>query len=607
MSYQALARKWRPQTFAEVIGQEHVVSALANALESGRVHHAYLFTGTRGIGKTTLARILAKALNCETGITATPCGECAACSGIGQGSYVDLIEVDAASRTKVEDTREMLENVQYAPTLGRSKIYLIDEVHMLSGHSFNALLKTLEEPPAHVKFLLATTDPQKLPPTILSRCIQFNLKAMELQQLQDHLGHLLEEEGIPFDAEALRVLARSADGSVRDALSLLDQAIAHGRDEVRTQRVRAMLGMIDEQFTLDLLRAAVARDGAAVLATVAGMAGRAVDFRAALDDVLATLHNAALYQISPEALTWKGVDPGPAAEVAGLAGPELVQLFYQVALVGKRDLALAPDPRAGFEMALLRMALFQPEGGAPGDAGSAGTIPDSGGTRNDRGQDNRAGQPGAVLQGNGYNGGGRAGPAGGAQDAGPARAVRRPADDRPDTSGAGVPSPGRAAVDNPAVGIGRSDAEAGTATTPAPPISGENGIGTDDGWAAFAAGCNLGGITQELVMNMSPVGIEGDTLELVLKNSSRNLLRDERVERIRKRCSEYLGREMRLDVQVGSVEEIPGESPAARKEREVRERQARAEKTFLDDPNVRELMDRFDAELVPDSVRPPVE
>ncbi|MDE0715011.1 MAG: DNA polymerase III subunit gamma/tau, partial [Gammaproteobacteria bacterium] len=247
MSYQALARKWRPQTFSEVIGQEHVVSALANALESGRVHHAYLFTGTRGVGKTTLARILAKALNCETGITPAPCGECTACAGITQGSYVDLIEVDAASRTKVEDTREILENVQYAPTVGRSKIYLIDEVHMLSGHSFNALLKTLEEPPGHVKFLLATTDPQKLPPTILSRCIQFNLRAMDIQQLQDHLGRILEAEDIPFDAEGLQVLARSADGSVRDALSLLDQAIAHGNGEVRTDRVRVMLGMIDEQ------------------------------------------------------------------------------------------------------------------------------------------------------------------------------------------------------------------------------------------------------------------------------------------------------------------------------------------------------------------------
>ena len=589
MSYQALARKWRPQTFTEVIGQEHVVSALANALESGRVHHAYLFTGTRGVGKTTLARILAKALNCEAGITPAPCGECAACTGITQGSYVDLIEVDAASRTKVEDTREILENVQYAPTVGRSKIYLIDEVHMLSGHSFNALLKTLEEPPGHVKFLLATTDPQKLPPTILSRCIQFNLRAMDIRQLKDHLGHILEAEGIPFDTEGLQVLARSADGSVRDALSLLDQAIAHGNGEVRTDRVRVMLGMIDEEFTQDLLRAVVARDGAAVLATVAGMAVRAVDFRAALDDVLSALHNAALHQVDPEALAWKGADPAPAAELAALADPELLQLLYQIALVGKRDLSQAPDPRSGFEMALLRMAVFQPQDGNP-DGSGAGDTPEDGPSRQGRRREEPKGEAGAA---------GDPAPVRDTGPGGPSPALEK--------SAPHVPKNVQAVKDT---GFGTGEPGPEIRATPEPgraPPTAVGGIGTADGWAAFAEGNDLDGITRELVMNMVPLGLEGDTLELVLDDASRNLLRDERKEKIRKRCCEYLGREVRLEVRTGSLEEIPGESPARRREWENRARRARAEKTFRDDPNVRELMERFDAEVVPDSVRPPLE
>ncbi|MGB5707342.1 MAG: DNA polymerase III subunit gamma/tau, partial [Arenicellales bacterium] len=295
MSYQALARKWRPRNFEEVVGQEHVVSALTNALDSQRVHHAYLFTGTRGVGKTTLARIFARALNCETGISASPCGKCNTCKSVDQGNYIDLIEVDAASRTRVDDTRELLDNVQYAPSQGRFKIYLIDEVHMLSAHSFNALLKTLEEPPPHVKFLLATTDPQKLPATILSRCIQFNLKSMDLEKLSGQLIKILQAEKIEFDADAIMVLSRSADGSVRDALSLLDQAIAFGNGSVRVDQVRSMLGMIDDQFTQELLEKVCARDGPGLMETVARMSERSLDYRSALDEILSALHNAALY------------------------------------------------------------------------------------------------------------------------------------------------------------------------------------------------------------------------------------------------------------------------------------------------------------------------
>ena len=360
MSYQALARKWRPRSFDEVMGQEHVVSALSNALDSQRIHHAFLFTGTRGVGKTTLARIFARALNCEKGVSASPCGECNACHGVDQGNFIDLIEVDAASRTKVDDTRELLDNVQYAPTLGRYKIYLIDEVHMLSISSFNALLKTLEEPPAHVKFLLATTDPQKLPATILSRCIQFNLKAMDIARLNKQLEKILQSEKIEFDAEALMILARSADGSVRDALSLLDQAIAFGNGIVRTTEVRNMLGMIDDHFTHSLLQQICAAQGEQILHTVMQMAERSVDYAAALDDILTTLHNIALYQVNPQALEWKGIESSAIADIAAIMDAELVQLLYQICLIGKRDLALAPDPRTGFEMVMLRMTAFQP-------------------------------------------------------------------------------------------------------------------------------------------------------------------------------------------------------------------------------------------------------
>ncbi|NKB75776.1 MAG: DNA polymerase III subunit gamma/tau [Gammaproteobacteria bacterium] len=371
MSYQALARKWRPKTFDQVIGQNHVVSALSNALNNQRVHHAFLFTGTRGVGKTTLARIFAKALNCEQGVNATPCEACVACRGVDHGNFIDLIEVDAASRTKVDDTRELLDNVQYAPTQGRYKIYLIDEVHMLSTHSFNALLKTLEEPPAHVKFLLATTDPQKLPTTILSRCIQFNLKSMDMGRLTGQLEKILDAEDIAFDASGVLILARSANGSVRDALSLLDQAIAFGNGEVRVEQVRQMLGMIDERYTRDLLQFLSQGDAKKLLHVVTEMAERSVDFSTGIDELLTMIHNVSLFQVSPEALEWKGLDSAVLAELADRVDAEILQLFYQIGLMGKRDLPLAPDPRTGFEMALLRMLAFKPA--RPGMDGSQGS------------------------------------------------------------------------------------------------------------------------------------------------------------------------------------------------------------------------------------------
>lgn len=361
MSYQVLARKWRPQTFADVVGQEHVLTALANGLSLGRIHHAYLFSGTRGVGKTSIARLLAKGLNCETGITATPCGVCDNCREIEQGRFVDLIEIDAASRTKVEDTRDLLDNVQYAPARGRFKVYLIDEVHMLSRHSFNALLKTLEEPPAHVKFLLATTDPQKLPVTILSRCLQFHLKALDVEQIRHQLEHILGEEQIAFDPRALQLLSRAADGSLRDALSLTDQAIASGEGQLTAASVSTMLGTLDDDQALSLIEALVAADGERVMAGVNDAAARGVEWEALLVEMQSLLHRIAMVQLSPSAL---GADMAAVEvrmrELARTVPPGDVQLYYQTLLIGRKELPYAPDRRMGVEMTLLRALAFHP-------------------------------------------------------------------------------------------------------------------------------------------------------------------------------------------------------------------------------------------------------
>ncbi|WP_145589717.1 DNA polymerase III subunit gamma/tau [Yersinia rochesterensis] len=362
MSYQVLARKWRPKTFADVVGQEHVLTALANGLSLGRIHHAYLFSGTRGVGKTSIARLLAKGLNCETGITATPCGTCANCQEIEQGRFVDLIEIDAASRTKVEDTRELLDNVQYAPARGRFKVYLIDEVHMLSRHSFNALLKTLEEPPAHVKFLLATTDPQKLPVTILSRCLQFHLKVIDVEVIRAQLEKILLAEQISSDARALQLLARAADGSMRDALSLADQAIAMGDGHVTTATVSQMLGTLDDEQPLAIIEALVTADGARVMAQLEQAASRGVDWENLLVETLSLLHRIAMVQLLPSMLDnhYATIEPR-LRELARTLPPTDIQLYYQTLLVGRKELAYAPDRRMGVEMTLLRALAFHPK------------------------------------------------------------------------------------------------------------------------------------------------------------------------------------------------------------------------------------------------------
>ncbi|HEX7046541.1 MAG TPA: DNA polymerase III subunit gamma/tau [Gammaproteobacteria bacterium] len=366
MTYQALARKYRPRHFGEMVGQAHVLRALVNALDNDRLHHAFLFTGTRGVGKTTIARILAKSLNCEQGVSSKPCGECSACREIDEGRFVDLIEVDAASRTKVDDTRELLDNVQYAPTRGRYKVYLVDEVHMLSNHSFNALLKTLEEPPPHVKFLFATTDPQRLPVTILSRCLQFSLKRMPASLIEGHLKHVIETEKVIVEPAALPLLARAADGSMRDGLSLLDQAIAFGGGELREVDVRAMLGTIERHHVAELLQGIAAGDGAALLKTLDVLDAQAPDYRMVNEEVAGMLQRIARFQLVPDG-TDEWEDRDVIAALAGALEPEDVQLHYQVSQLGQRELAVAADARNAFEMLLLRMLAFR-----PADAASAG-------------------------------------------------------------------------------------------------------------------------------------------------------------------------------------------------------------------------------------------
>jgi DNA polymerase-3 subunit gamma/tau len=371
MSYLALARKWRPRSFQELVGQEHVVRALTNALDSGRVHHAFLFTGTRGVGKTTIARILAKSLNCETGVSARPCGVCSACREIDEGRFVDLIEVDAASRTKVEDTRELLENVPYAPARGRYKVYLIDEVHMLSTHSFNALLKTLEEPPPHMKFLLATTDPQKLPITVLSRCLQFHLKRLPVGLIGERMTSILGAESIPFEPPALPLIARAADGSMRDALSLLDQALVFGAGKIETADVRSMLGTIDRGHVVHLLERLADGDARGLVEVLKALDEQAPDYDQLLVEVATLLERLTLVQLVPDSGADGGFDPEMLARLAPRFAAEDLQLYYQIALIGRRDLELAPEPRVGFEMTALRMLAFRPAAAGAPDPGAS--------------------------------------------------------------------------------------------------------------------------------------------------------------------------------------------------------------------------------------------
>jgi len=543
MTYQALARKWRPRRFEDVVGQEHVIRSLVNALEHDRIHHAFLFTGTRGVGKTTIARVLAKALNCERGVSAQPCGECEACRAVDEGRFVDLIEVDAASRTKVDDTRELLDNVQYAPTRGRYKVYLIDEVHMLSGHSFNALLKTLEEPPPHVKFLLATTDPQKLPVTVLSRCLQFNLKHLTAEQIAGQLRAILGQEGIESDAPSIGLLSRAANGSMRDALSLLDQAIAHGAGKLIESDVRDMLGTLDDAHARTLLQALAGGDAAALLAVVGEIAERTSDFGAALDELLLALYHVTLAQLAPEVLEGKPVDHDFVTDMARRMPEEDVQLFYQIGLLGKRDLPLAPDPRSGFEMTLLRMLAFRPV--AEGGGGARQTKVPAAKSRN----------TGGAVQ---------------------SAAAAEPAADQ-----------GAAAAPEPVV--------RDSATAPALQPSGE--------WSRVVAALELTGLVRELASHTVIEAQKDDRLCLVLDARCKRLLNRDREEALGEALARHYGRALKLELRVG---EPSGETPARERERLAAERQQAAVDAIENDPNVKGLVDAFDARINPETIRPKV-
>jgi len=591
MSYLVLARKWRPKRFAELVGQEHVVRALTNALETGRVHHAFLFTGTRGVGKTTIARIFAKSLNCEAGTSSDPCGACETCLAIDSGRYIDLLEIDAASNTGVDDVRELIDNAQYMPSRGRVKVYLIDEVHMLSKSAFNALLKTLEEPPGHVKFLLATTDPQKLPVTVLSRCLQFNLKRLDEQQILGQMTRILEAEGIAVEPGAIRQLSKAADGSLRDGLSLLDQAIAYtgaGGEggALGDAAVATMLGSVDRTRVGALLSALADGDGAALLAEVATLAEFSPDWGGVLDAVSEALHRIQVRQLVPEVVVESdGVDIDA---IASAVRPEVVQLWYQMALNGRRDVGLAPSPRAGFEMTVLRMLAFR-----PADAGAAAPSAAGG---------NRATGPAAARAALGAQA---------APQAAPVPRVAAPApmpQPAPDTA-----MPARTMVDVVDVPPGRPEPEPGRAASPAevapaaprpatPPA--EATLRTLDAhqWLDLVAELPLRGPVRELAASAAFVALEGAVLRLALPEADEHLKAPIMVHQF---CEALAG-------PLGGAPQIRFETAAASAavtlhERNARERDARqsnAESSFLSDPEVQRLMSQQGARLVPDSIRP---
>jgi DNA polymerase-3 subunit gamma/tau len=550
MSYVVLARKWRPKRFTEMVGQEHVLRALANALDNDKVHHAFLFTGTRGVGKTTVARILAKSLNCETaGVSSNPCGTCAACREIDEGRFIDLIEVDAASRTKVDDTRDMLDNVQYAPTRGRYKVYLIDEVHMLSNHSFNALLKTLEEPPPHVKFLLATTDPQKLPATVLSRCLQFSLKRLPATLIGERLKVIAEAEQLPFEAAAISLLARAADGSMRDALSLMDQLIAFGGSSVTEANARAMLGTIDRGHVSRLVDALARGDGAGLLAEVRVLDASAPDYDRALAEFATFIQRIAIVQIVPAAAADdEEFDATELRRLAQAISPEDAQLYYQIALSGRRDLSMSPDPRIGFEMTLLRMLAFRPDDASQ----TANSEPPR-----------QAAAAASRTQG------------------GVQSTVAR------------VPSSANTAS------IPAAAPTAPAAPTAAPEV---RLVSIDAGnWPAVVEAAGLSGMVRQFALNCMPAHFEGDALTLKIDPAASD--RRTRVidEKLMSGLSKYFGREIRVNFEIAETEI---DSPARQRALAEQERVARAASAFESDPTVKGLRERFGADIDAGSVKP---
>jgi DNA polymerase III subunit gamma/tau len=554
---QVLARKWRPKNFAELTGQDHVVRALTNALEQKRLHHAYLFTGTRGVGKTTIARILAKALNCQTGVTSIPCGVCSACTEIDSGRFVDLIEMDAASNTQVDKMRELLENAVYAPTVARYKVYIIDEVHMLSKSAFNAMLKTLEEPPEHVKFVLATTDPQKIPATVLSRCLQFNLKQIPVPLIATHLKHVLEQEHISHDGASLQLLAQSAQGSMRDALSMLDQAIAFGEGRIEEAGVRNMLGAIDQDYLYELLETLAQKDGARMLVIADEMEARSLSLDAALQDLARLLHRLALAQIVPSAI---GEDAPERERIVALAqafGPDEVQLFYQIAIQGRDDLSRAPDEYAGFTMTLMRMLAFMPEDASSPLATPAPGLPEARGTSSAT----------------------RAAPAAKNIKAAPKMEVKT------------------AEIRNTAEVSGGLSA---TAQTQAQKLGAITSSFSED-WITTVSRLKLSGMPKMLAQHCEVKYFTPDEIELCVPETHRHLLDKSYQDRLQAALREHLGKPVRLKFSVGV---ITGLTPAELENREKQTRQSQAIAAIESDPFVRELVENFDAKLIVSSIKP---
>ena len=568
----ALARKWRPRAFADLKGQEHVVRALSNALTQGRLHHAYLLTGTRGVGKTTLARILAKCLNCETGVTATPCGTCSACTQIDAGRFVDLLELDAASNTGVDNMREVLDNAQYAPTVGRYKVYIIDEVHMLSKPAFNSMLKTLEEPPAHVKFILATTDPQKIPVTVLSRCLQFNLKPMPPALVAQHLGEVLAQENVACEPAALNLLARAAAGSMRDALSLTDQAIAYGGGTVEAAAVEAMLGTVRRDYLFDLLDALAAQDADGLMQQAQQLAENGMAFDATLQDLGTLLTQLALLLHAPGAL-----DASPDAErmqaaVAQL-NAETVQLYYQIALNGRRDLPYAPDEFSGFCMTLLRMLAFAPGGtslqpGAPGGAELARGTPGSGGhAANDH--------PPAAL----------AVPAARAEPS--SRAAQSPP--APKAQAAPMPQPAATPAPEPVT----PPTPVLVAREPAPAAAWD--------WLSVVASLRLGGMAKMLADHCELVAQSGDAVTLRVGEAHKHLLDRTYQDKLIAALRDKFGAALQVAIEIGAAAE---QTPQQVRTRIKEARQAEAVAAIESDPFVRELVEQFGGQIDPTSIQP---
>lgn len=553
MSYQVLARKWRPKTFQELVGQEHVVRALSNALEQQRLHHAYLFTGTRGVGKTTLARILAKALNCETGITAEPCGVCSACTEIDKGRFVDLLEVDAASNTKVDQMRDLLDNAQYAPTVARFKVFIIDEVHMLSTSSFNAMLKTLEEPPAHVKFILATTDPQKMPVTVLSRCLQFNLRQMPALAITDHLHAILQKESIPAENIALQLIARAASGSMRDALSLLDQAIAYGSGAVHEAEVRAMLGAIDQSYLFTLLKALAQGNGKALLDVARGMEERSLSFDAALGELALLLHQIALAQSVPDAIPDDLPERQQIMELSSLFKPEDIQLYYQIALLGRRDLGLAPDEYAGFSMCLLRMLAFSP---------------------NDKQAPKQPIPPLPALEK-------------------PTLASQAPTSPASVETAPVASATPRANLAEKLQVIQQAVAEI---------RSTEPSVAAFDGnWRGLVDKLKLSGMARMLAQNCALIEFEGHQMRLSVPPEHKHLLDNTYQEKLRATLKEHFGKQLQVSIEIcGNAID----TPARQINQEKAARQAQAEASIKSDPFVHDLMESFGATIIPSTIKP---